>query len=69
MQRCWRNPVEQLGQMEDAFSLRTAGAVSMVPGAAVEPDEPGAELRVEVISGVVAQIQSREKCHGSLIEV
>ncbi len=41
----------------------------MVPGAAVEPDEPGAELRVEVISGVVAQIQSREKCHGSLIEV
>jgi hypothetical protein len=32
----------------------------MVAGAAVEPDEPAAELRVEVMSGVVAQIASRK---------
>ena len=55
--------------MEDAFCLRTPVVVSEVLVAAVEPDEPAAELRVELMSGVVAQIQAGENTQGWLTQV
>jgi hypothetical protein len=66
---CPRNSVEQLGQIEDASFFRLAEtrfaatpvAVSTALAAVVEPDELPVELSVELMSGVVAQIQSREK--------
>ena len=68
MQRCPRNSVEQLGQIEDASFFRFAGtpvAVSTAFGAVVEPDELPVEFGVELMSGVVAQIQSRENMNVS----
>jgi hypothetical protein len=68
LQRCPRNSVEQLGQIEDASFRRFAGtrleappsAVSIAFGDVVESDKRRVESNVELMSGVVAQIQLRE---------
>ena len=41
--------------------------VSTVLGAVVEPDELAGELKFELMSGVVAQIQSRENTKAELL--
>jgi len=64
LQRCPRNAVEELGQIEDASLFRFAAtpvAVSTALGAEVDPDEFPVEPSVELMCGVVAQIQSQEK--------
>jgi hypothetical protein len=72
LQRCPLNSVEQLGQIEDASLFRFAGAncaaapvaFSTFPGAIGTLEESPGEFRVEpgveVMSGVVAQIQAGE---------
>lgn len=72
LQRCPLNSVEQLGQIEETsfftFAETRFGAkrvaVSTALGAVESPDErlveSGIEFSVELISGVVAHIQSRE---------
>jgi hypothetical protein len=62
-----------LGQIEDASFGGFAGprlnatavAVSAARGAIVEPDELPVEFGVELMSGVVAQIQLRENMNVS----
>ena len=73
MQRCPRNSVEQLGQIEEASFGRLPGTrleatpvvVSAACGAIVGPDELLVEFNVELMSGVVAQIQLRENVNVS----
>jgi hypothetical protein len=67
LQRCARNSVEQLGQIEDASFWRfaeTKFAATPVAVAialnGVAPGERPVEFGVERISGFVAQIQLRE---------
>jgi hypothetical protein len=68
LQRCPRNSVEQLGQIEDASFFRfaatrfaaTSAAVSTDLDADPEADEFRGEFAVELMSGVVAQIRSRK---------
>ena len=73
MQRCPRNSVEQLGQTEDASFCRffrfagprfagTPLLISTALGAAAERNALPVELRVGLMSGVVAQIQPRHEC-------
>jgi hypothetical protein len=67
LQRCPRNSVEQLGQIEEASFMRFANArfgatpvaVSIASGV-VEADERSVEFGVERMFGFVAQIQPRE---------
>ena len=79
LQRCPLNSVEQLGQIEETSFFRLAGktlaAEFAVPpaaaptaiGAVESPDEllveSEIEFSVELISGVVAQIESRENSY------
>jgi hypothetical protein len=73
LQRCPRNSVEQLGQIEDASFFRfaatrfaatrfaaTPAAVSTDLDADPEAAEFRGEFGVEVMSGVVAQIRSQK---------
>jgi hypothetical protein len=68
LQRCPLNSVEQLGQIEAASLFRFPGArfartpagVSSGLGAIAEPDEFPVELTVDLMSGVVAQMQLQE---------
>jgi hypothetical protein len=61
LQRCPRNSVEQLGQIEDASFCGFAGArFARRPladrGATSEPNKRPVEFNAELMSGVVAQI-------------
>jgi len=68
LQRCSRNSVEQLGQIEYAsffefVETRFAGktvAISRAFDAVVEPGDFAGKFRVELMHRVVAQIQSQE---------
>jgi hypothetical protein len=67
LQRCARNSVEQLGQIEDASCWRfaetkfAATPVAVSPALnGVEPGERPVEFGVKRMSGFVAQIRLRE---------
>ncbi len=68
LQRCPRNSVEQLGQIDDASLRRLAGAVIAgnsvaelsCPGGILEPDGGLDNGGVELMSGFVAQIEVDE---------